>query len=616
MKALRYLVLFPMIILGLNALAQPGSYYPPPSNVTYHNDTLTICPPDSLPGEPVVLMGYNIYVDSVFFDNVPVTNPTDIIDYIFTFPALLPGDHSFCAKAVYNQWISDQACDSAIVIYGYELPFLEDWSSGSFEELQWIPSSGNWVISNEEGNPAPSVEFRADPIQTDYAINLESYPINAIGLSEGKIWFDFDLKLDCINPTGAEILRLEVWNWTHKVWTTVVEYYNDQGSYTWLSEHINIKTQAMNKVFKVRFNASGVNSADIQGWLVDNIHVYRKCDAASDLVLDEYWDYNKLTWISPLSGCYDEWMHWDDGVNSGNSIGTGEAAEFDVAARWDAAQIPQLEGDSIIQIAFFPAEDAAAYSLRIWTGTGPDSLVLDSPTNPVIGQWNFITLTTPHQVDVTRDLWVGYHISTPTGYPAGVDAGPAVNGYGNMIFFEGAWKTLLELNQDLNFNWNISCRVGPIHYSSGLPFNIYRQTNNEEYQFYDVTEDCDYLDSNIILSNYYCYQVKALWAKDGDTCESDPTNIACETVNVGTDRPESDKTIKIYPNPAKNWLNIESEEEIRSVRIYNIMGEEALKLEIGNLGDQVDVSRLRSGIYYVAVETEGREFKEKIVILR
>jgi hypothetical protein len=614
MKSLRYLVLFLVIILGLNAFAQPG-YYPPPANVLYHNDTLTIFPPDSLPGDPVILVAYNIYVDSIFFDNVPVSNPTDNIDYIFTLPALPPGDHSFCANAVYNQWISDRACDSATVIYGYELPFLEDWSSGSFEELQWTTSSGNWVISDEEGSPAPAAEFRGDPVQTNYTMNLESFPINAVGLTEGKIWLDFDLKFDCINPTGYEVLRVEVWNWTHNVWHTVAEYDNYDDSFTWVLEHINIKPQAMNKVFKIRFQATGVNSLDIQGWFVDNIHIYRKCEAASNLVLDEYPDHNKISWIG--FGVYiPSWIHWDDGIFSGTSIGTGGPVEFDAAARWDAAQLFDYRGDSIIQIAFFPTENSATYSIRIWEGSGPDSLVLDRLTYPVIGQWNTITLISPYHIDVTRDLWVGYHVSTPTGYPAGVDDGPAISGYGNMIFFDGAWKTLLDLNPDLDYNWNIACRLGWAQSNPDIPFNIYRQTNNGDFQFYDLTTEVEYLDSNIILADHYCYKVTAVWAENGDTCESNPTNTVCETVNVGTDQPEQDNPIKIYPNPAKNWLNIESEVEIRIIRIFNLLGEEILTLEIGNSDHQVDVSRLQSGIYYVMVDTDKQEVKTKIVIIR
>jgi hypothetical protein len=615
MKALRYFVLFLMLIIGLYAFTRPGSYYPPPANVIYHNDTLTICPPDSLPGEPVILMSYNIYVDSAFFDNVPVSDPTDTINYIFTFPALPPGDHSICAKAVYNQWISEQACDSAQVIYGYELPFLEDWSSGSFEELQWIPSSGNWVISNGEGNPAPAAEFRGDPTQTNYSISLESFPINASELIEGKIWLDFDLKLDCINPTGDEILQVQVWNWTHKVWTTVAEYYNDEGSFTWPSEHVNIKAQAMKKVFKVRFQATGTNSSNIQGWFVDNIHLYRMCNGALSLFIEEQLDYNILHW-QPPTGCYDEWLHWDNGFNSGQSIGTGESVEFDVAARWEPAQLPDFPELYIWQVDFFPAESQAIYHVRIWTGTGPDTMIIDQLVNtPEIGEWNRVTLEHPVPLDITKDLWVGYHVNTPTGYPAGVDNGPGIDGYGNMICFDGAWQTLLELNPDLNFNWNIQCHLSWYLYLNH-DFNIYRKTNDEEFQLINTIKDDIYLDTNVYLPNYYCYKITMLWINDSDTCESDPTNTVCETVNVGINQPEQNNTIKIYPIPTKNWLNIEAGEEIREIRVYDLLGDEILKLEIGNLGYRLDVSNLPGGIYYVMVETEGREFKEKVVILR
>ncbi len=146
MKTLRYFVLIKLIIAGIAVCAQPGSYYPPPSAIDYHTDTLTIYPPDSLPGDPVVLLAYNIYVDSVFYNDVQVAEPGDTINYIIEEGTILPGSRSFCAKAVYNEWISDQTCDTATLIYGYSLPFLEDWTCGSFEGQQWVSSTGNWVI--------------------------------------------------------------------------------------------------------------------------------------------------------------------------------------------------------------------------------------------------------------------------------------------------------------------------------------------------------------------------------------------------------------------------------------------------------------------------------------
>jgi hypothetical protein len=619
MKIIKYLILLLIFCIGITAFSQPGSYYPPPANVDYHNDTLTICPPDSLPGEPVILIAYNIYVDSVFYINVEVTDPGATIAYFLDHESILPGMREFCVYTVYNQWISEEStCDTATLIYGNDLPFLEDWSSGNFEEQQWILTSGNWAISTGEGNPAPAAEFTGYPVQADYAMSLESYPINALGMTEGKIWLDFNLKLDDIQPTGNEWLRAQVWNWSNQVWTTVADYRNDDGSFNWTSEHINIKARAMNKVFRIRFLAMGVNSADIQGWSVDNVHIYRKCDGPYEFDLYEHLDYNELQWYGP-DGCWiDEWIHWDDGQNSGNSIGLGDTLVFDVAARWTPAQLAPYHDVSIYSIAFFPAEGQAIYSVRVWTGAGPDTLIVDQPvTAPLMNQWNYVNLTTPMPLDITKELWVGYHISTPTGYPAGVDDGPGIDGYGNMMYYQDVWQTLIEINPNLNYNWNIACHlIGNNSTGTDLYFNLYRETNQGGFQFCGTTHLKEFLDSNIVLSDVYCYKLTAVWCVNGDTCESEPTNPACEYLMLGTDQPEPDKVLRIYPNPANDWLNIEAEEEIGEIRVYNPLGERVLKLEIGNSDYQIDVSRLQGGIYYVAIITENREIKKKIIILR
>jgi len=162
-------------------------------------------------------------------------------------------------------------------------------------------------------------------------------------------------------------------------WSTVAEYSNADGDIPWTSEHLNIKAYAMDKVFKIRFHAMGVNSIDILSWFVDNIHVYRTCDAPTELTAD--YNYQpvgiELNWTEPETDDIDEWIHWDDGVNAGNSIGTGAAVEFDVAARWEPAQLAVYEGASVTEIAFFPAEVQCTYNVRVWIGAGAANMVVD-----------------------------------------------------------------------------------------------------------------------------------------------------------------------------------------------------------------------------------------------
>jgi len=607
-----------LILLDEIAFAQPGSWYPPPSSIDYQTDTLIIFPPDSLPGAPVELLSYNIYVDNEFYGYAQVSDPEEAVHYFLDDESLLPGNRIFCATAVYNEWISVHTCDTAMIIYGYELPFYEDWLSGSFETLQWTTDSDHWIINSFDGNPAPSVSFQGEPGLTNYEAVLESYPINAIGLTIGLIWLNFDIKFQAVNQTNEEILRVQVWSSTYQSWTTVKEYNNGEGSFDWKWGHINIRSQAINKVFRIRFVATGENSEDIAGWYLDNIKVYRHCEPPTDLELIETIQYNKLTWFASSSSPPNQWIHWDDGENAANSIGTGQAIEFDVAARWDSEQLTAYFGQpfTLSQIAFFPAENEATYNLRVWIGSDPDTFILDQVVeSPVINQWNYESLDNPIEIDTNSDLWIGYHISTPTGYPAGVDDGPAINGYGNMMFLDGTWSTLLEINEDLDFNWNIA---GYIYFSTNpeKPFLIYRKKNDEGFEFYAETNNWEYVDLNIVFSDYYCYRVTEIWADDSDTCESEPTSTVCEVLIQVPEQKENEGNIQVFPNPVKDFLTIESPDRINEVRIYSMLGECVLKLEIGNLEGRVDVRGMSEGMYCIEVITDKVNYKDKILILR
>ena len=334
--------------------------------------------------------------------------------------------------------------------------------------------------------------------------------------------------------------------------------------FDWTSEHINIRSYAMDKVFKIRFYAMGTNSINILSWFVDNIHIYRACDAATDLTAEAVsnaTDYGiMLNWEGPDTGLVDEWIHWDDGVNAGNSIGTGEAVEFSSAARWEPAQLVDYEGASVTEIAFFPMEEAADYSVRVWIGAGAANLVVDQPVAaPVIGAWNYVMLATPVPIDLTQELWVGYYVNAQTGYPAGVDEGPAVDGYGNMMDF-GGWQTLIEINPELDYNWNIAAHLVTVtgvtmpltksvepSTNTGMTltsnptivsvnhvfaadngsrdlmgYNIYRSVDGGDYEMLDYTTEIMYLDADadLVIGAAYCYMVTAVWESETDQCES------------------------------------------------------------------------------------------------
>jgi hypothetical protein len=534
-----------------------------------------------------------------------------------------------------------------VVDFCFDLEFVEAWDQGSFETNNWTEQS-NWSINGQVGNPSPAAEFTWDPIQTEYSLSLTSYPLCASGMSEGSIWLDFDLKHESYNHTGEEYLLVQVWNWDNDDWFTVLSYSNLDGSFDWISEQKDIKAYAMGKVFKIRFQAMGMNSLDILSWYVDNIHVYRTCAAPTDLTAEEFgpdYDDIKLTWVPPAGGLIDEWFHYDDGINF-TAIGTGAAAEFDAAARWEPAQLVDYAGTAVTEIAFFPAEALCEYHVRVWVGAGAANMVVDQVVaSPLIGQWNYITLDTPVPIDITQELWVGYYVNTQTGYPAGCDAGPAIDGFGNMMNF-GGWQTLLQINPDLDYNWNIQAHVvsvsgdvtqlSPIavdeyenaagmeftlnaNYTPVQPvfapttgsrlltgFNIYRSDDGMPYDLLDYVEDVgvyEYIDEDLDPGIIFCYKVTAIFTSDIDMCESDFSNEACDYVTVGVDE-LGISSFAMYPNPAVDYVAIESSDVLKRVTVYNTLGQLIMDEIVSGNKYELSTSSYTVGSYMVRVETE------------
>ncbi|MDX9869457.1 MAG: choice-of-anchor J domain-containing protein, partial [Candidatus Cloacimonadales bacterium] len=168
-----------------------------------------------------------------------------------------------------------------------------------------------------------------------------------------------------------------------------------------------------------------------------------------------------LNWME--AGIPTAWIT-HSGQFGNNSIGTDSAANFDVAQRFTAAQLANLgvAGGQLLKVKFVPHEPAATYTVKVWTGgsaTGSNynpgtQVATQVATNITVDAWNTVILDTPVDIPTNGELWIGYNNNTPGGFPAGVDQGPAIDGYGNLLNMDG-WGTLLEAGASLNYNWCI-----------------------------------------------------------------------------------------------------------------------------------------------------------------
>ena len=71
----------------------------------------------------------------------------------------------------------------------------------------------------------------------------------------------------------------------------------------------------------------------------------------------------------------------------------------------------------------------------------------------------------------------------------------------------------------------------------------------------------------------------------------------------------------MYPNPANQNLNVESEFGIENVSVYGITGNIVLDKSTGTLKriQSIDISRLNNGIYFVKVFSNGQTTYTKFV---
>ncbi|MCK9424081.1 MAG: carboxypeptidase regulatory-like domain-containing protein, partial [Bacteroidales bacterium] len=156
------------------------------------------------------------------------------------------------------------------------LPFVEDWSTGSFGTNDWgfDPGQGNWAISTDIGNPAPSAQFGWSPSITNYSFALVTPMLNATAITD-NVTLKFDIYLNNYSNATLEGMAVEVFDGS--TWQLVQNYDNSSGNdIPWTSESFNITSFAAGHNFSVRFRAYGENSFNIDYWYVDNIKIYQQ----------------------------------------------------------------------------------------------------------------------------------------------------------------------------------------------------------------------------------------------------------------------------------------------------------------------------------------------------
>ena len=133
---------------------------------------------------------------------------------------------------------------------------------------------------------------------------------------------------------------------------------------------------------------------------------------------------------------------------------------------------------------------------------------------------------------------------------------------------------------------------------------------------------CSSLISDNIMRIYftvrvYEYDSDKFWVED--LSENIPNDLVIDYIRVyNLDQSEStliregEINIRVFPNPAKDLINIEAPMNSK-IQIFNVEGKSVYS-NFSFVGVSIDVSAFNSGMYFIVIEHEGNIFSEKIII--
>ena len=140
--------------------------------------------------------------------------------------------------------------------------------------------------------------------------------------------------------------------------------------------------------------------------------------------------------------------------------------------------------------------------------------------------------------------------------------------------------------------------------------NVNITTGADTMIFRTLFTEADYMGTAkpVAATNIY-----ALVGRNGATAQVTSRNAADLNAPLSSASFSQIAGLKIYPNPAKNVLNITSDSfEAKTVAIYNVLGAQVLSANVTNA--PINVASLSRGIYVVKVTEEGKTATRKLVI--
>ena len=328
----------------------------------------------------------------------------------------------------------------------------------------------------------------------------------------------------------------------------------------------------------------------------------------------------RLVW--PYSAPTTNWLYYDNGLKLD---GVGGPETFLWGVMFPAQSLIGYEGTSLTKVTMYANAMSEGF-IYIYSGgiTTPASMVhaQQYSTDGIADDFEEYVLTTPVKIDASKNLWIVFSTNTGTIFPAGV-AADCGDPNARWISLDGyTWEDMSIYG--LNYSWMVRGYVSDDDKLGGETralqhYNIYRGSSENDFELIDNTTETTYFD--VVNEGTYYYQLTAVYEQEGKECESDPANAyeneeqdyIIVIVKKGESLDENAFVTMVYPNPAKDVLNISAEAMTR-VSIINTLGQTVYDQAVDADDVVLDMTQFKSGVYMLRIATENGVATQRIMV--
>jgi len=210
-----------------------------------------------------------------------------------------------------------------------------------------------------------------------------------------------------------------------------------------------------------------------------------------------------------------------------------------------------------------------------------------------------------------------------------------------LLELDGTWEVLSELNSTANANLYASAvtidltgKVGAARIAFVYKWTDGIQMNIDDISIYGTggqSDDLTYtatvenVEAGELLYKYFSDAFGEGW--DGGEWTGDPNRsvmIEEDTVLnnvwgdlvVGVDEIILDMVTRVYPNPVRNTLFIQSGQQIDHVRMFDMAGRVVFQAEVRDFETTIDVNQLRGGLYILQMISGQQVKTHKIQVVK